>query len=362
LATQNPQPPNQQPPSPQAERARLKATWSAYTHDGLKQRCQQIGNVDYLIEGLLFDRSIGLLVGDSGLGKSALVYQMAVCVASGIPFLDRAVKQGRVLCLDFENGLAQVDQMLDSLYQHLGLSKQPDELFLWNVNDCQPKYGQSGHTALDIIRDVKPTFVTIDSLGGLYPDIEEKNSIANRCLAQLRKLIKDCGTSTLSIHHIKKPSDDSRYTLPSLEDCPNVRTWFQRARGARALINGTDIRLGVDVPGNISGGAKLLGQLTEEVALVMRGFGRVKGEIPLSYLSRHQDANGDPLGYGVITGAYLLFNPEREAAFIKLPQKFRFKDAQQAYGKGSQATTDFLNKCVGLGLIRKVGKLGYEKV
>jgi hypothetical protein len=117
----------------------------------------------------------------------------------------------------------------------------------------------------------------------------------------------------------------------------------------------------VDVPGNASGGAMMFGQINEDVALVMRGFGRVKGEIHPIYLSRHRDGNGEPLGYGIITGVNLLFNTEREAAFLKLPQQFRFKEAQQAYGNGAQATTDFLNKCIGLGLIRKAGKI-YEKV
>lgn len=351
---------NKQPIDPKAELARLRAKWSAYSHSDLKRRCQQLGSGRYLIEGLLPDRSIGLLVGDSGLGKSALTYQMAICVASGIPFLGRQVKQGRVLCLDFENGMSQVDEMLDSLYQHLGVSQQPDDLILWNVNDCSPKYGQSGHKAIDMISDIKPLLVTIDSISGLFPDIEEKNSYAIRALHQLRELIKKFGTSSFGLHHIKKPSDDVRYAPPSLETCTNVREWFLQTRGARALINGTDVRLGVDASHH-AGSGKGSSKIKDEIALAMRGFGRVKGEIPLTYLSRVCDGNGEPLGYGLVTGASLLFNPEQEAALTRLSQTFQFKDAQQAYGKGAQATTDFLNKCIGLGLIRKLGRT-YEKL
>ncbi len=342
------------------ELTRLKKKWSVYSHGDLKQRCKELSSDKYLIEGLLPDRSLGLLVGDSGLGKSALVYQMAVCIAAGIPFLGRAVKQGRVLCLDFENGMGQVDEMLDSLYQHLGLSEKPDDLFLWNLNDAPSNFGNKGHTAIDLIHDMKPSLSIIDSLTGMFPDIEERNSNAIKYLQQLRELIRECGTASFGLHHIRKPSDDPRFPPPSLEDCSNVRQWFLQARGARALINGTDVRLGVDMPqiANVPVGN---GKDKEEVALVMRGFGRVRGEIPALYLSRHCDENGEPLGYGVVSGARLLFNSEQEATLVKLDHTFRFKDAQQTYGKGAQATTDFLNKCNGLGLIRKIGR-AYEKL
>ncbi len=341
---------------------KLKAKWSVYSHGDLKQRVKEIGSDKYLIEGLLPDRSLGLLVGDSGLGKSALVYQMAVCIAAGIPFLGRAVKQGRVLCMDFENGIGQVDEILDSLYQHLGLSEPPKNLILWNINDAESKYGQHGHTALDIIREAKPDLVIIDSLTGMFSDIEEKNLTALNALHQLRKLIREFGTSSLALHHIKKPSDDPKYAPKPLETCSNVRNWFLQARGARAIINGTDIRLGVDIP-EFANFQITDGKNKEEIALVMRGFGRVRGDIPLIYLSRHCDENGEPLGYGVVKSTSLLFNKEREEALAKLSEKFKFKDAKQALGKADQATTDFLNKCIGLGLVRKIGKKeGYEKL
>jgi hypothetical protein len=344
------------------ELTRLKQKWSVYSHGDLKQRVREIGSDKYLVEGLLPDRSLGLLVGDSGLGKSPLVYQMAVCIAAGIPFLDRAVKQSNVLCMDFENGLGQVAEMLDSICQHLGLSGAPNNLVLWNINDAETKYGQPGHTALDVIRQVRPDLVIIDSLTGMFSDIEERNSYAIKYLQQLRELIRECGTSSFSLHHIKKPSDDPRYAPPSLETCSNVRQWFLQARGARALINGTDIRLGVDTPeiGNVLIAKE---KNKEEIALVMGGFGRVRGEIPLTYLSRYSDESGEPLGYGVVSGVSLLFDKEREEALAKLPEKFRFKDAKQALGKADQATQDFLNKCIGLRLVHKISKKeGYEKL
>lgn len=338
--------------SPEESEEELKLTQlrekhSLYSHAGLKQRCEELGSQNYLIEGLLPDRSIGLLVGDSGLGKSPLVYQAGLCIASGKPFLGHPVRQGRVLVLDFENGLSQVDGILDGLQAHLGLDRVPeDDLFLWNINDAHSL------SPIGMVEEVSPSLTIIDSLTGLYPDIEEKNKNATTRFQEFRKLMSKCGTSILALHHIRKPSANPEFTPPPLETCSNPRDWFLQTRGARALINGSDIRLGVDASAREN----------DDIALVLRGFGRVKGEIPLTFLRRCYDGDGEPLGYNVASGVSLLVYPPHKKAFSNLPEKFRFKDAQQVYGKGAQATTDFLKICTGLGLIQKIEKEGYEKV
>jgi KaiC/GvpD/RAD55 family RecA-like ATPase len=328
----------------------LREKYFVYSPGSLKRRCEEICNKQYLIEGLFPDRSLGLLVGDSGLGKSPLVYQMGLCVASGKPFLGRAVEKGSVLCLDFENGIGEVHGIITNLSQRLGVDEPPNNLHLWNYNDCSEKFGQVGETAFNIIRAVGPKLVIVDSLTGLYPDIEEKNSLATKYYQELRTVMRECDTNVLALHHIKKPSDPPP---TSLEDC-GVREWLLQARGARALINGCDVRFGVDVSKKFSG---------EDVALVVKGFGRLRGEFGPIYLQRVRDEDGDPLAYDVLTGVRLLNNEEQEAAIKRLPQTFRFKEAQQVLGKSAQPTDDFLKKCLGIGLIHKLGgKKGYEKL
>jgi len=284
-----------------------------------------------------------LLVGDSGLGKSALMYQMGFCVAAGVDFVGRRVRQGRVLIMDYENGLAQIDEMLAALAQHLGLSEAPDDLLIWNYNDCHPRFGQVNHTASELIREVRPTLTVIDSITAFKPEIEEKNSEATKVYQTLRTIMRECGSSFLASHHRGKISDNGFSTPPSLEN-GNIRAWLAQARGAGALINGSDVRLGVDEPKSQRGVGN------NDPAVVMRGFGRVRGEISSMYLARIRDDDGEPLGYERLSGASLLFNPEQEETYRKLTLQFRFKDAQFVYGKGAQATTDFLKKCISIGI------------
>ena len=333
--------------------------WGVYSPSELSRRCKESGAGDDLVEGIIPSRSLGIFVGDSGLGKSPLLYQLGICVAAGVPFLGRAVKQGTVLYLDFENGTAEVDEIVTTISGHLELSKPPEELELWNANDLPPDWGNQEYIPGNLIYQAKPTLLLIDPFTGLFPNIEEKNSVATQSLHDLRSRIGECGTTILGAHHIRKPPSDPQQGPASLED-ESLQRWFLQARGARALINGCDVRLGLDRPGLSSLGT-MNDRGQEEIALVLRGFRRVRGEIPLTYLSRVLDESGEPTGYKTVTGARLLFNDEREAAFAKLPPNFRFKDARQAYAKGDQATADFLKKCISLGILRKVNR-AYEKL
>jgi AAA domain len=328
--------------------------WGLHTPETLRVRAQELGSSGYLINGLLPARSIGLLLGDSGLGKSPLMFQAGICVAAGVPFLGRATKKGCVVIADFENGLGDIHELLDRISGHVGLPEPPaEDLLLWSLNDCEQGYERSGHTLLDMLRDVRPTLVIIDSLGSYAPEAERENSSATYMLKELRALARDCGTSTLLVHHRRKQPRKSDESAGPLERA-NLRLWFQDSRGASSLVNGVDIRLGVDEP-DLSAVGK------DEVALVMRGYGRIRGEIGPFYLTREVDEDGDPVGYRRLVGAELLFNDDQQSALGKLARQFTFKEAKQAYGRGDQATSNFLNRSINFQVLRKVARGVYEK-
>src|SRR5262245_58435202 len=79
-----------------------------WTPQQLTLRANELKIADYIVDGLIPQQGISIAVG-SGLGKSPLQYQAGICVAAGEPFLGRKVQRGRVLYIDYENGLAQVD-------------------------------------------------------------------------------------------------------------------------------------------------------------------------------------------------------------------------------------------------------------
>jgi putative DNA primase/helicase len=322
----------------------------------LSDRVSQLGKDKSVIDPIIPGRSLGMIVGDSGLGKSPLLYQAAMCVAAGIPFLDFPVTQGPVIYFDFENGLGQVNMILEKMRQHLNLPKVPDELHLWNRNDPE-----SDRDILAAIRDLQPTLAIIDSLSAYCPDAEERNSKANSLVGRFRPIMASAGCTILGVHHLRKPSADPKTARLGLE-CDNVHEWLKQARGAAALINSWDFRIGIDrpkveLPRLDDSGANR----RREIALVMGGFERVNGTMPFLHIGRVFDDDGEPLGYTRITGEAFL-SVEQRAVLSALPSQFRFTHAKTKYAKGSEATQGLLQKCISLGLVRKNMVAGlYEK-
>jgi hypothetical protein len=331
----------------------LRLKYGLHSASSLDARVKKLGAGSYVIRSLLPSRSVGLVLGDSGLGKSPLMYQAGICVAAGIPFLGNPTAKGRVVIADYENGLGDMNELLHRISRFLGLPEPPENLFLWSLHDASTTFGKLGLTMTDLLREVRPMLAVIDSLSAFSPQGEEKNSSASGLMLELRGIAR-YGMSILLVHHRRKQSRKADESAGALESA-HLQSWFQECRGASALINSSDIRLGVDVP-DVASSSK------DEVALVLRGFGRVRGEIGPFYLARDRDENGDPAGYRALSGAELLINPEQQSALAVLPPTFRFKQAKQAYRHGDQATTNFLVKCISLGLVDKLGRGNYQKV
>lgn len=335
----------------------LRERRGLHTPASLGSRARALGAQTQIVDGLLPSRSVSVLVGDSGLGKSPLLYQLGISVACGLPFLGRATRQGRVVIADFENGLEDMRVLVERISSYLGISQLPEDgnLLLWPMNDSQLNYGQHDCTLFDILRDAKPTLAIIDSLSSYNPQAEEKNSAANQLLQDFRRqLVGEFGMTIQFAHHRRKLSSKPGEAPEPLERA-HLRQWFQDARGASALINGADIRLGADAP-DLSATAK------DEVALVVRGYGRVRGEIGPLYLARVMDETGEPLGYRVLTGPELLMNTEQEEAFRLVPVRFSFSDAKRIYGRSDQPTRNWLLRCIALGIVRQLGRGSYERV
>jgi archaellum biogenesis ATPase FlaH len=333
----------------------LARRWGIYTPGELRQKCKEV-DCAFLIGGLIPRRTISIVAGDSGIGKSPLLYQAAICVAAGVPFLGRPVTQGPVLYLDFENGLGDVDELVCRLSRHLRLIETPENLLTWNYNNAPPRWAAS--QLAEMIRDVRPAWVLIDSLSGFAPECEEKASNVVHVFQSFRKSISECDSAITVVHHLKKPSVKPQEAPPPLEE--NPRQWFLQVRGSGNLINGCDVRIGVATSVKAKHGADLDGRF-HDVALVMGGFGRIRGKIATTFVARALDEDDEPLGYDELAGVSLLFNADQEETYRSLPAVFKFKDAQRIYGKGAQATTDFLKKCIGVGIMRKDGR-DYQKV
>jgi hypothetical protein len=297
---------------------------------------------NYLVEGLLPADDVHVAVGDSGLGKTPWAYQLGLCVASGQPFLDHAVRPSKVLYYDMENGSDDILKVGRDLCGYLRIDHFPPDFLVL------PNEGNPPDPELAVER-YRPGLVIIDTLRALRPEAEASNDRMGYFLQQLRSTARTHHSAILLLHHVRKPGE---LGASRLETTPTLE-WLLQAAGARSLINQTNARIAFDRPGSKG---------REDAALVMRSFVKMKGESGPLYLERVSDTDGEPIGYHRISGLGLLGNPEQENAFGRLPKRFTFKDAKFAYGKTDNPTTEFLKKCESAGLLTKVARGVYEKV
>jgi AAA domain len=336
-----------------AEAAALPIPTEIRRHDALiKHRLLQPGEVDRicaqehrnggLVTGLIARRSVSVLIGDSGLGKSPLAYQLGLCVAEGLPFLGMDTERGTVVYADYENGLEESQALRERLVKFLGLSKAPNDFLIWT-----PASGSSLHIA-DVCRDVKPALLIVDSLRSHDPTFEKTDN-AGQGMSSLRSAAYKYGVALFAIHHVRKPGPDG---VPSLDSDETVLMhWFNQASGHRSIINQSDSRIAAGLP-----------KPTHDAAMILRWQRRLKGERGPLYVERVCNEEGEPIGYKPLVGAKLLNNQDQETAFGRLPQGFTFKEAKQIYGRTDDPTRKWLLKCECQGLIEQLGRGHYQRL
>jgi hypothetical protein len=323
-----------------------------------------------LVQGLIPRGSVNILVGDSGIGKSPLAYQLGLAVAAGKPFLDMPTAQGNVLLVDFENSLADVRWIMDRQRQHLRLEECPHAFQVWpmHLDPLRQKVEQ-------VIDALAPDLVILDSLRSFNPIMESESSAAVGQIKQLRVTAARHGTAFLLIHHVRKhptPGEARQARQArspvSLEE-GEVMDWLLRTAGARALINQMDVRLAVarrnlarDQPRERASGVEgTVGGKKEE--LILRGHYRTRGEVgPFVLRRKRSDGDGEPLGYELVTAATgPLENVEQRAFFERLPDQFSFKEARVLYGRSHEAANTLIQKMIILGMVRRTARGQYCK-
>lgn len=295
---------------------------------------------EFLVENLLFEGSVNIAVGDSGLGKTALLLSLGVAVASGNPFLGRQVAQGPVLFVDGESPATEFSQMLTALSFEAGLTAPPEDFYVYNPQWPRQAAGITGDIDVDLrkqIELIKPKLVIIDPLRIFFPSAESNAEDTMRMIHLLRELAGTYGVAFLVLHHRRKRNVNNKV---SVED--DVDAWLQEAAGSRALINQTDTRLAIDK-----------GKQTD---LVVGGFTRILGPLTPIHIIRVHDDDGQPVGYRTLAGLEHL-TPAQQAAYAALPESFRYTDAKNVLGGNSdRAATEFLNAGITFGVLRAEGQ------
>lgn len=319
-------------------------------HEYLKDECARAEHASKngVVAGFIPRRAVSFLIGDSGIGKSPLAYQLGLSVAAGVPFLGMETESGLVVMGDYENGMEESFSLSEQLARFLEIPKVPDNFVVWSPD-------HANCNSMDIERicesaPQKPRLIIVDSLRSHDAHFEKHEHAAEK-MNQLNKLAYKSGAAILVIHHTRKPNRE--HPVPDLgSDDTRVMEWLKETAGGGSLINQSHTRIAVD---------SLDGRSHLDAVLILRWYRKSKGEAGPLYLGRVRDEDGEPFGYRALTDVRLIGNSDQETAFSNLPREFAFKEAKKVLGRTDDPTSKFLKKCVSLGLVRQIGRGRYER-
>jgi hypothetical protein len=325
----------------------LDAKLGFYSFDQIKKIAEEAQ--DYIIERMIVPRSVGVLVGEWGIGKSPFALQLAITLAAAIEkFLEQYKTTGRplkVLYIDMENGASAILDVATKICQFLNLAEVPQTMKVYspNYSDRPAKYAAYSLRGyiLDAVKQSQFDFIIIDPLRAYCPEAESKNEEAIKFITELRGLAKTSGATILKIHHPHKPKEESDY---SLETDPHM--WLTQACGSAAIIQNVDYRMGFQAGRH---------------GVIFRSYLRVQGWGPVLHLVREYDEDDEPIGYRLEGGIDKLDSALR-ARFNNLPKKFTTKEAKAVLKKSANPANETLNQLVSLGPIQKLERGVWEKL
>lgn len=170
---------------------------------------------DWLIEDIIPEQGLGLLAGQSRVGKSLMALRLARAVMTGEPFCERQiVKTGGVLYL-----AAEAEGTLPDRYRAvLGAKFTPGDLrgrrlpFLSNAISFRGLEAMSGALRLGAARmqkrfDVPLRLVIVDTAAAAFPLANEnEQGEVNNLMLSLLTLTKAAGVAVVLVHHFGKNS------------------------------------------------------------------------------------------------------------------------------------------------------------
>lgn len=155
-----------------------------------------------LVEGLIPNGSLVLFGGEAKQGKSVFLTNLAVAVASNLPWLGRKVSPGPVLWCAYEESVAERAHIL-AAYE--GIESLPiHTAFTWG-NPLDDEDGQGLNWLWGKLDETRPRLVIIDPLMGAMQDAEfDKPRQARLKLEGLKKIAEQYGIVIIVIHHLNK--------------------------------------------------------------------------------------------------------------------------------------------------------------
>jgi len=162
--------------------------------------------VDWLLDGRLRAGSVVVVAGDPGGGKTWLLLNLALCVATGAPWLGVKTKRAPVLWVDAESGMARMCDRVQAAMTGLHAPESAPFRFVTpsdRLFDLRKSADQDTLTAG--VSETGAGLVIVDALVDVMPGGDE-NAVQDvgPLMLALRRLADVTGAAVVLIHHNNK--------------------------------------------------------------------------------------------------------------------------------------------------------------
>lgn len=169
---------------------------------------------EWMVNGIIPKRSVTMLSGDGGLGKSLLTLQLLIAAATGTSWLGMETMPCRTFGLYCEDDTDEIWRRVDDVTRYAGqtYSELEDVTLLSRVGEdnllmVTDKYGKRPeatplyHQVFEYIRDSGAQLVVVDSLHDLFGGNENSRPDARFFIGLLRKIALEIdGAVVLNAH------------------------------------------------------------------------------------------------------------------------------------------------------------------
>jgi hypothetical protein len=159
---------------------------------------------EYLIPKVLQTASVSLLYGVSGTGKTFTCLDMALCVAHGIYWHSRKVKQGQVWYINTEGGRALKKRLRAWYQEHPHLSPTSNfKVIPWSL-DLKEHY----QTLIDTLDETEsPALICLDNFSMCTDVNQNLQEMVASILRRLHHIADKYGSHVMVVHHTNKEGD-----------------------------------------------------------------------------------------------------------------------------------------------------------
>jgi AAA domain len=160
---------------------------------------ENLPDIEYLVSGLLQTSTVSMMFAESNTGKTYNAMHLALCVAYGIPWLGRRVKQGPVLYI-YAEGKLGMKPRIQAWKKHHDKQSTPNIRFI-----ARPVHLiENRQELLDTIaeQEITPVLVVIDpySMCAIGTNQNDQTDVTN-VLSTAHEITRLYGCHVMNVHH-----------------------------------------------------------------------------------------------------------------------------------------------------------------